>query len=62
MSIEYLEEHRQRRKELLGEVPANLIHAYSESVLTTLESSLRAISQRNRVFESINSSSLHSLR
>jgi tetratricopeptide (TPR) repeat protein len=44
---EYLEEYCQRRKDLLGEVAANLIHEYSESVLTTWESSFRAITKRN---------------
>jgi tetratricopeptide (TPR) repeat protein len=44
---QYLEEYRQRRKELLGEVPKNLIYEYNESVLTTWESSFEAITQRN---------------
>jgi tetratricopeptide (TPR) repeat protein len=44
---EYLEEYRQRRKDLLGEVPESLIHEYSESVLTTWESSFQAITKRN---------------
>jgi tetratricopeptide (TPR) repeat protein len=44
---QYLEEYRQRRKELLSEVPKNLIYEYNESVLTTWESSFEAITQRN---------------
>jgi tetratricopeptide (TPR) repeat protein len=44
---QYLEEYRQRRKELLGEVPENLINEYNKSVLTTWESSFEVITQRN---------------
>lgn len=44
---EYLEEYRHRRKTLLNEKPENLIHEYSESVLTTWESSFRVITNRS---------------
>ena len=39
----YLSEYIQRRQELLNRKPRKLIHQYSESVLTTWETSFRAI-------------------
>ncbi|KAI9686760.1 MAG: Kinesin light chain 3 [Bathelium mastoideum] len=39
----YLPEYRQRRRELLKRRPETLIHQYSESVLTTWETSYQAI-------------------
>ncbi|KAF2234939.1 TPR-like protein [Viridothelium virens] len=40
----YLPEYRQRRRELLKRKPESILHQYSESVLTTWETSYQAIS------------------
>ncbi|KAF7446623.1 hypothetical protein A1F99_099140 [Pyrenophora tritici-repentis] len=40
----YLPEYRQRRRELLLRKPVSLVHQYSESVLTTWETSYAAVS------------------
>jgi tetratricopeptide (TPR) repeat protein len=42
----YLVEYRQRRRELLKRKPERLVHQYSESVLTTWETSHRAVSEQ----------------
>ena len=42
----YLPEYRRRRHELLGRKPESLVHQYSESVLTTWETSYRAIANQ----------------
>jgi hypothetical protein len=39
----YLPEYRQRRRELLRRKPESLVHQYSESVLTTWETSYAAV-------------------
>lgn len=41
----YLPEYRQRRRKLLKQNPERLIHQYSESVLTTWETSFRAVAE-----------------
>ncbi|KAF2804628.1 TPR-like protein [Mytilinidion resinicola] len=43
----YLPEYRQRRRELLKRKPESLIHQYSESVLTTWETSYHAIHEQS---------------
>ena len=43
----YLPEYRQRRRELLKRKPERLIHQYSESVLTTWETSYDAIHEQS---------------
>ncbi|KAI9857163.1 MAG: Kinesin light chain 3 [Vezdaea acicularis] len=45
---QYLIEYCQRRKELLSQKPRKVIHQYGESVLTTWETSYRAIERRCR--------------
>ncbi|OAP55685.1 hypothetical protein AYL99_09837 [Fonsecaea erecta] len=42
----YLVEYRQRRRELLQRKPTKLVHQYSESVLTTWETSFRAVQEQ----------------
>ncbi|PVH90208.1 hypothetical protein DM02DRAFT_636994, partial [Periconia macrospinosa] len=42
----YLPEYRQRRRELLQRKPESLVHQYSESVLTTWETSHRAVAEQ----------------
>ena len=42
----YLPEYRQRRRELLRRKPESLVHQYSESVLTTWETSYQAADER----------------
>jgi len=43
----YLPGYRQRRRELLNRKPVSLIHQYKESVLTTWETSYRAVAEQN---------------
>jgi tetratricopeptide (TPR) repeat protein len=43
----YLPEYRQRRRQLLERKPERLIHQYSESVLTTWETSYQAIHEQS---------------
>jgi tetratricopeptide (TPR) repeat protein len=42
----YLPEYRQRRRELLRRKPESLVHQYSESVLTTWETSYAAVARQ----------------
>jgi len=42
----YLPEYRQRRRELLLRMAESLIHQYSESVLTTWETSYQAVADQ----------------
>ncbi|OCL06050.1 hypothetical protein AOQ84DRAFT_86231, partial [Glonium stellatum] len=42
----YLPEYKERRRELLSRKPESLIHQYSESVLTTWETSYKAITDQ----------------
>jgi hypothetical protein len=42
----YLPEYRQRRRELLRRKPVSLVHQYSESVLTTWETSYAAVASQ----------------
>ncbi|PVH90155.1 hypothetical protein DM02DRAFT_79756, partial [Periconia macrospinosa] len=42
----YLPEYRRRRRELLQRKPESLVHQYSESVLTTWETSHRAVAEQ----------------
>ncbi|RKK81716.1 hypothetical protein BFJ68_g17605 [Fusarium oxysporum] len=44
---QYLPEYRQRRCELLGQRPHPLVHQYGESVLTTWETSFRAVARQS---------------
>jgi hypothetical protein len=43
---QYLPEYHQRRRELLNQKPRDLVDQYSDSVLTTWESSFRAIADQ----------------
>jgi tetratricopeptide (TPR) repeat protein/sulfur relay (sulfurtransferase) DsrF/TusC family protein len=43
----YLPEYRQRRRELLRRKPVSLVHQYSESVLTTWETSYAAVASQS---------------
>jgi tetratricopeptide (TPR) repeat protein len=43
----YLPEHRQRRQELFSRKPESLVHQYSESVLTTWETSHQAVADQS---------------
>jgi len=42
----YLDEYRERRKELLSQKPIRLVHQYGQSVLTTWETTFSAIAHR----------------
>lgn len=44
----YLPEYQNRRRELLAQRPSQLVHRYGESVLTTWETSFRAIEAQNK--------------
>jgi tetratricopeptide (TPR) repeat protein len=43
---QYLDEYRERRKELLSQKPTRLVHQYGQSVLTTWETTFSAIAHR----------------
>ena len=45
---QYLPEYRRRRKELLNQKPERLVHQYGASVLTTWETSFKAVERQDR--------------